>query len=45
MTNKRIITREHVDGPIAKQITPSPPVITKRLQGLLEERMEHNTDK
>ncbi|VVC27835.1 Retinoblastoma-associated protein, B-box,Retinoblastoma-associated protein, A-box,Cyclin- [Cinara cedri] len=42
---KRNITDEHVNGPIAKQKTPSPPVIAKRLQGLLEERMEHNTDK
>lgn len=42
---KRSINEEHKDGPIPKQKTPSPPVITKRLQGLLEERMEHNTDK
>lgn len=46
ITKKRNITNEeHHDGPITKQKTPSPPVITKRLQGLLEERMEHNTDK
>jgi len=45
LTKKRSITDEHRDGPITKQKTPSPPVITKRLQGLLEERMEHNTDK
>lgn len=45
MTKKRNIADEHVDGPIVKQKTPSPPVIAKRLQGLLEERMEHNNDK
>lgn len=45
ITRKRNITIQHNDGPIAKQKTPSPPVITKRLQGLLEERLEHNTDK
>lgn len=45
MAKKRNIINEHNDGPVAKQKTPSPPVITKRLQGLLEERMEHNTDK
>lgn len=45
VTKKRNITDEHSDVPITKQKPPSPPVITKRLQGLLEERMEHNTDK
>ncbi|XP_060849204.1 retinoblastoma-like protein 1 [Rhopalosiphum padi] len=45
ITKKRNISDGHHDGPIVKQKTPSPPVITKRLQGLLEERMEHNTDK
>jgi len=45
ITKKRNMTDEHNDEPIAKQKTPSPPVITKRLQGLLEERMEHNIDK
>jgi len=45
IAKKRNITDGHLDGAIAKQKTPSPPVITKRLQGLLEERMEHNTDK
>lgn len=44
ITKKRNIAAQHNDGPFAKQKTPSPPVITKRLQGLLEERMEHNND-
>lgn len=44
ITKKRNISDEPNDEPVAKQKTP-PPVITKRLQGLLEERMEHNTDK
>lgn len=43
ITKKRNITNDHNNGPIPKQ--KPPPVITKRLQGLLEERMEHNTDK
>lgn len=42
---KRHFSDEHNNGPSPKQKTPSPPVIAKRLQGLLEERMEHNTDK
>lgn len=45
ISKKKNISDEHNDGPNPKQKTPSPPVITKRLQGLLEERMEHNTDK
>lgn len=36
---------EHNDnGTVPKKKAPSPPVITKRLQGLLEERMEQNSD-
>jgi len=45
ITKKRNIADQRNDGPVSKQKTPSPPVITKRLQGLLEERLEHNTDK
>ncbi|XP_050440707.1 retinoblastoma-like protein 1 [Adelges cooleyi] len=45
ITKKRNINDEHVNGPNAKQKPPSPPVIAKRLQGLLEERLEHNIDK
>lgn len=44
IAKKRNIPDQHNDGPISKQKTPSPPVITKRLQGLLEERLEHNND-
>ncbi|XP_050520159.1 retinoblastoma-like protein 1 isoform X2 [Daktulosphaira vitifoliae] len=45
LTKKRSINSDHIDTPNKKQKTPSPPVITKRLQGLLEERLEHNSDK
>lgn len=44
ITKKRNLVNDHHDGPVTKQKPPSPPVITKRLQGLLEERMEHNND-
>lgn len=45
VAKKRNFTEEHNDnGSAAKQKAPSPPVITKRLQGLLEERKEQNTD-